>query len=265
MSPTTGTMFETRPNDGTCNESLFRELEGVPDETQRDQIRGEIFVRNQGLALSVAIRYRRRGAEFDDLSQVACLGLVKAINGYRVDRGTPFHAYAVPTIAGEVKRYFRDRLWAIRPPRHLQEVRRAALQAEQTLVRENGRTPERDEVALALGISRRELDEAALAGNGFAALSLDAPAWSDTEATLGDQLATGVDAFERVDVLESIRLAVRALSERDRRIVSLRFAHGYSQAEIGQELGVSQMQVSRLLARIIRSIRAALELEDAAA
>ena len=264
MSPTTGTVLETRPHDA-CNESLFRELECVPDEAQRDQLRGEIFVRNQGLALSVAIRYRRRGAEFEDLSQVACLGLVKAINGYRVDRGTPFHAYAVPTIAGEVKRYFRDRVWAIRPPRHLQQVRSAAKLAEQTLVREKGRTPERHEVARALGITTRELDEANLAGHGFTALSLDAPTWSDTEATLGDQLATGVDAFERVDVLESVRLAVRALSERDRRIISLRFVHGYSQAQIGQELGVSQMQVSRLLARIIRNLRAALELDDAAA
>ena len=264
MAPTAESVDEARPGH-VCNESLFRALEGVPDARRRDELRDEIFVRNQGLALSVAFRYRRRGADIEDLSQVACLGLVKAINGYRVDRGTPFHAYAVPTIAGEVKRYFRDRVWAVRPPRHVQEVRRAAQQAEERLGREHGRTPDRHEVAYALGITLRELDEVELAGNGFSTLSLDAPAWSDAESTLGDRLATGAEEFERVDFLESVRLAVRTLSDRDRRIISMRFEHGMSQVAIGRELNLSQMQVSRLLARIIRTLRAALELQDAAA
>lgn len=224
-------------------------------EGERQRLLDQVVLLNGPVAESIAARYRARGIDADDLVQVAYLGLVKAAQGYRPGEGPGFLAYAVPTVSGEIKRHFRDFGWMVRPPRRLQELRSAATTAASDLQQENGRPPSTDEVADVLGVAQAELVEARLADGCFSALSLDAPGGTDEGPTLADVLVDGSDDYRQVETIETLRPALAGLSERDRRILLLRFVRGFTQEQIGHEIGVSQMQVSRLLTRILKNLR----------
>ncbi len=232
------------------------------DGAQRQQLRDEVVLLNGPVAEAIAHRYRARGIDADDLVQVAYLGLVKATRGYRVGEGPSFLAYAVPTISGEVKRHFRDFSWMVRPPRRIQELRSAVMWATSEHVQEQGRAPTHAELAGLLGVAENELAEAARADRCFTALSLEDPGAAGNAPVPTDLLADGADDFARVEDVAFLQPALRSLCERDRRILALRFVAGCTQEEIGTQIGVSQMQVSRLLTRILRDLRRELSTEE---
>lgn len=215
----------------------------------------QVVLLNGPVAESIAARYRQRGIEADDLVQVAYLGLVKAVQGYKPGEGPGFLAYAVPTISGEIKRHFRDFGWVVRPPRRLQELRSQVSMTRLDLQQEKGRPPTPAELADALGVPEAELAEAEMADGCYSALSLDTPSRPGSAAVLADLLVDEADPFDHVENMASLRPALQRLSERDRQILRLRFVRGWTQEQIGEEIGVSQMQVSRLLTRILTELR----------
>jgi RNA polymerase sigma-B factor len=236
---------------------LLAQADGVPD-PRRQELLDEVIILNAPVARSIASRYRRKGVDSDDLEQVAYLGLVKAANGYRPDASTAFLSYAVPTIRGELKRYFRDCAWVVRPPRRVQEMQGSIAAAESELTQQLGHLPTDEETAEALGTDPGEVAEAASVRGCFNTLSLDAPAGADNGAPLADTVADSEDGYELVENVHTLAPAVSDLDDRDRQILALRFCGGLTQEEIGNELGVSQMQVSRLLRNILDRLRSQL-------
>ncbi|MDX6283124.1 MAG: polymerase sigma-B factor [Kribbellaceae bacterium] len=233
---------------------LLTEAEGVAD-PRRQELLDEVIILNAPVARSLASRYRRKGVDSDDLEQVAYLGLVKAANGYRPDASTAFLSYAVPTIRGELKRYFRDCAWVVRPPRRVQEMQGSIAAAESELTQQLGHLPTDEETAEALGTDAGEVAEATSVRGCFNTLSLDAPAAADNGARLVDTVADSEEGYELVENVHTLAPAVSDLDDRDRQILALRFCGGLTQEEIGNELGVSQMQVSRLLRNILDRLR----------
>ncbi len=218
---------------------LLAEADGCPD-PRHQELLDEVVILNAPVARSIASRYRSKGVDPDDLEQVAYLGLVKAANGYRIDASTAFLSYAVPTIRGELKRYFRDCAWTVRPPRRVQEMQGSIAAAEPELTQRLGHLPTDEETAAALGTEAEDVAEATSIRGCFSTLSLDAP---------------GSDGYDLVENVHTLTPAVASLGDRDKRILELRFRNGLTQEEIGQELGVSQMQVSRLLRGILDRLR----------
>ncbi len=239
-------------------EQLLEEIETCSDARRRDRLRDEVVMLSLDLADTAAFRYRGRGIETDDLLQVARLALVKAVRGYRSGRGHSFAGYAVPTISGEIKRHFRDCGWAIRPPRRLQELRSRLSQEEERLRHELGREATLDELAEALSVRPRDIESARESAEGYHTLSLDL-AMSEGTPT---QVPTDRDPFTDLVEHDALVHALEELPERDRKIVDLRFGQEMTQSEIGQELGVSQMQVSRLLSSLLARLRVSLSLPD---
>ena len=208
------------------------------------------------LARRVAARYAGRGEPMDDLVQVARVGLVKAARRFEPDRGNDFAAYAVPTMLGEIRRYFRDSCWAVRVPRGLQELSLRVSATTDRLTRELGRSPTAAEVARTLEVSEDEVLEALESSWAYHATSLDAPAADGGDGpTLAERLGEPESSLDDVDARESLRRVVGALPARERRILTLRFFGERTQAEIAQELGISQMHVSRLIARTLTRLR----------
>ncbi|GAB3838010.1 sigma-70 family RNA polymerase sigma factor [Kribbella italica] len=237
------------------SQELLEQANGLP-EAERQALLDQVVILNAPIARSIASRYRRKGVDADDLEQVACLGLVKAANGYRVDESSSFLAYAVPTIRGELKRYFRDCAWAVRPPRRVQEMQGTIAAAEPELTQKLGHLPSDRETAEALGTAPDQVAEATSVRGCFSTLSLDAPGSLEGGATLMETVADAEDGYELVENVHTLTPAVSDLDDRDRRILELRFCNGLTQEEIGNELGVSQMQVSRLLRGILERLRA---------
>jgi RNA polymerase sigma-B factor len=243
--------------------TLLLRLRAEADDTERQRLTDEVVLLNLPVARSLAMRYRERGVPLDDLTQVAALGLVKAVHGFDAERGRDFMAYAAPTITGEIKRYFRDTGWAVRPPRRLQELRTRVAQATQSLSQATGRAPTVKELAEALEVPQDDVVEAMVSSNGYATTSLDAPpdgengSWADTVADEDADLGGTPDriALERL---------LSQLPERERRILALRFFADKTQSEIGAEIGVTQMQVSRLLSRALRRLREQMEADPGA-
>lgn len=219
------------------------------------------------LARSVASRYRERGESHDDLVQVAYLGLVKAARNYRPGEGFNFAAYAVPTMTGELRRHFRDRGWDVRPPRRLQELRGRLRQAEDVLSQELSRKPTTTELAAALEVDAHEVDEAILASAGYNAISLDAPPpgtdatdWAGADSAADVRFAReDSEASELDDLLDAaaVRPLINRLTEREQLILALRFYGGATQQQIADRIGVTQMQVSRLLSQLLHRLRVA--------
>lgn len=242
----------------SATQELFERKARSTDEAEREQILAAIVELNIEIARGIAQRFRHRGPDPEDLEQVACLGLVKAANGYRLDADTPFIGYAVPTIRGEVKRYFRDCAWTVRIPRRLQEVQGLISAKLPQLEQELGREPGVDEIADRLGLEIEEVNQAFEAHGCFSTLSLDR-----SEAagyTLAEVVADDDDpTFSQLEAVDMLQPLLECLSDRDRRILQLRFVEGWTQADIGAEIGVSQMQVSRLLRLILDGLRARLE------
>jgi RNA polymerase sigma-B factor len=205
----------------------------------------ELVERYQPLARSLAMRYRGVSEPMEDLMQVAELGLVAAIKGFDPSRGKPFTAYAVPTILGEIKHHFRDRVWNLRLPRSLQEATATVDRATERLTGELGRAPSPVEIAERTELSERAVREALSAAEVRYTVSYDAPAGgADDETTAGDRIG-GIDpGYDRVEAELASRSA--NLDEREARVLRMRFNEGMTQREIGKHLGVSQMQVSRI-------------------
>jgi RNA polymerase sigma-B factor len=227
-------------------------------EPRRTELHERAIVLGIPLARTLASRYRRRGVDPEDLVQVASVGLVKAVRGYVPGPGRDFRSYAVPTIRGEICRHFRDDAWMVRPPRRIQELQTAINGVETKLSARLNRWPTCEELAEALDVPSEEIVAAQSARGCFRPLSLDAMQNATASLTLADLVTDGTDTYRLVDQLQVLRPAVADLSERDRLILTRYFVDHHTQAEIGQEIGVSQMQVSRYLNQILGVLRSAL-------
>ena len=237
-------------------QQMLRQLADTDDDRERDRLCDEIVLLNMHVAQSIARRYRQRGAEFDDLAQVAHLGLVKAVDRYDPDSGSHFLAFAVPTITGEVKRFFRDYCWAIRPTRRIQEVQHAIASCEPELTQLLGRSPTVPELAEELGVDQDHVMEALASDGYFNLVSLDMPAgWEDSSRSLADEVGEDDWHLSWVENHELLAPALEKLSEREKRLLWLRFEKGWKQTQIAADLGISQMQVSRLLSALLHRLR----------
>lgn len=245
-------------HDGPADVDLFIRLRERKDERAREQL----IERYLPLARRLARRYQRTDEPMDDLVQVASLGLIKAVDRFDADREVVFSSYAVPTILGELKRHFRDRTWSVRVPRDLQEL---ALRVDQTVTALSAggrRSPPVSEIADAIGVSQERVLDAMEAASAYHAGSLDAPRASrqgeEPGETVADSLGTLESGFERAEERATLEPLLARISERERVVLRLRFAEGMTQAEIGQHIGVSQMQVSRLIRQALNRLRASL-------
>jgi RNA polymerase sigma-B factor len=225
---------------------------------KRDPVDREALVeRFLPLARQLARRYQRPDEPFDDLFQVACLGLLNAIDRFDLERGIAFSSYAVPTILGEIKRYFRDRTWSVRVPRDLQDLALKVDRAVSDLDRELHRRPTIDEIAAKVGVDHEHVLEALEASGAYRATSLQTP-WAgadDSDDTLGDSIGTEERGLAAAEDRATIERLMRVITPREREILRLRFAEDLTQAEIGEHVGVSQMQVSRILRQAVARLR----------
>jgi RNA polymerase sigma-B factor len=221
--------------------------------------REELAERFLPLARDLALRYTYTDEPFDDLLQVASLGLIKAIDRFEPGRGTKFTSYAAPTILGELKRHFRDKGWALHMPRDLQERTLAVSRATEALSKELGRSPKVREVAAELGCSIEDVLEAQEAAASYETTSLNAPTAHDDDdaAALVDLIGDEDSAYELVESRDAIASTWRALPEVERSVLELRFMHDLTQREIGEQIGYSQMHVSRLLRRALDRLETA--------
>jgi RNA polymerase sigma-B factor len=220
--------------------------------------REELVLANTGVAESVALRYRNRGEPMEELTQTAYLGLVKAAQGFAPDRAVDFLAYAVPTIAGEVKRHFRDQGWAVRPPRRVQELGLRMKPARTALEARLGRAITAAELAAELGVDEEQVIEALVSDQSWNAVSLDTPTRSSQdggETTIADGLGEIETQFDMVDDVISLRPLLDRLPPRERRILAMRYFEELTQQQIGERVGVTQMQVSRLLTQTLARLR----------
>lgn len=245
--------------DGPPDASLFARMHTESDQRAREQL----IERYLPLARRLARRYQRTDEPMDDLVQVASLGLIKAVDRFDASREVLFSSYAVPTILGELKRHFRDRTWSVRVPRDLQELALRIDQAVTTLSADSGRAPAVGEIAEAVGVSEERVLDAMEAAAAYHAGSLDAPRGSrqeeDSGETVADSLGTNESGFERAEDRATLEPLLAHVSERERLVLRLRFAEGMTQAEIGAQIGVSQMQVSRLIRQALNRLRAGIE------
>ena len=234
--------------------------EGAPA-AAREGARDALVRLHLPLVEHCARRFRNRGEPFEDLVQVGTIGLIKSVDRFDTDRGVEFSTYATPTILGEIKRYFRDKGWAIRVPRRLQELRMQIAGATAELTQALGRSPTPRELAEAVGCSVEEIVEGIESSNAYATLSLDAS--DDGEeggaTTMLDALGVEDAGLENVEIRESIKPLLDALDPREKKILLLRFFKNMTQSQIADEIGVSQMHVSRLLNRTLAQLRASFD------
>lgn len=231
---------------------LFQELKTSTDPRVRD----ELVEMHLPLVEYLARRFRNRGEPLDDLIQVATIGLIKSVDRFDTERGVEFSTYATPTIVGEIKRHFRDKGWAIRVPRRLQELKLALTKATSELSQKQGRAPTVAELAVFLKLSEEEILEGLESANAYSAISLDSPDGGDDDSpAVADTLGHLDDALEGVEYRESLKPLLEKLPPREKKILLLRFFGNMTQSQIATELGISQMHVSRLLARTLAQLR----------
>jgi RNA polymerase sigma-B factor len=223
--------------------------------TKDPDVRNQVVAAYQGLAYSLAARFGQRGEELDDLNQVALIGLLKAIDRFDPDRGTELTTFATATIVGELKRHLRDRGWSVKLPRRVHDLHLGAQQAIDELTQELGRSPTMIEIARRVGESLEDVLEALDAGGLRHNASLEAPTAAHDDQPLTNRLGIGDSRLSEVDQRVALTPLLSRLSRRQQEILRLRFAHGCSQSEIAARIGVSQMQVSRLLARSLQQLR----------
>jgi RNA polymerase sigma-B factor len=253
----------SRAERSTRTAELLDRAARCTDTAERDDLLNEVILLNRGVAEAVASRYQGRGISRDDLQQVAYEGLTKAVHRFDPDTRNDLLTFAVPTIRGELLRHFRDHGWSVRPPRRVQELQWRVNQKIEELEQELGHEPSDSEIKESLGISDEDYREAIEAFGCFQPTSLEQPATADSTATLGDFIPEEDRESAASEARVILSPVVRRLPERDRRILQLRFFEDLTQAEIGEDLGVTQMQVSRLLSRILDDLRAELGAEEA--
>ncbi|WTL50660.1 RNA polymerase sigma factor SigF [Streptomyces sp. NBC_01497] len=243
--------------------ALFIELRALPDgSAERADLRNRLVRMHLPLVEHLARRFRNRGEPLDDLTQVATIGLIKSVDRFDPDRGVEFSTYATPTVVGEIKRHFRDKGWAVRVPRRLQELRLSLTTATAELSQQHGRSPTVHELAERLGISEEEVLEGLESANAYSTLSLDVPDTDDESPAVADTLGAEDEALEGVEYRESLKPLLEDLPPREKRILLLRFFGNMTQSQIAQEVGISQMHVSRLLARTLAQLRERLLVEE---
>jgi RNA polymerase sigma-B factor len=220
---------------------ILRRARQTDNEELRHQLQDQVVVDHMRCAHSMASRFRGRGVDYDDLVQVAYLGLVKAAKGCDPDRCADFMQYATPTIMGELKRHFRDHAWSVRPPRRLQEIQPLLTSTRNGLTQDLGRQPTSREVAEAMGVPTEQVTEAVVAGQGFSTASLDP--FSDGFINSGAE-DPKLASVENIELLSTLFVN---LTDRERKVLLLRYYLGWTQSEIGADLGFSQMQISRTL------------------
>ena len=242
--------------DREIERALLSELAALgPDDPRRRAIRDHLVTMHLPLVEHLARRFRDRGESHEDLVQVGTIGLIKAVDRFDVDRGVEFSTYATPTIVGEIKRHFRDRGWAIRVPRRLQEMRLQINRATADLSQEHGRSPSVAELAERIGVTEDEILEGLESSQAYATTTLDGGDDDDDSASVAATLGTVDRALEGVENRESLRPLLASLPEREQRILVLRFFENKTQSEIAEEVGLSQMHISRLLAKTLASLR----------
>jgi RNA polymerase sigma-B factor len=224
------------------------------------QVRDELAQLHLPLVEYLAKRFKDRGEPLDDLIQVGSVGLLKAIDRFDLEREVEFSTYATPTIVGELKRYFRDKGWAIRVPRRLQELSLRLNKLISQLTQDLGRAPTVPELAKAAGVSEEEVLEALESGQAYSTTSLDAPAGDDEDAPMrGDRIGEEDLRLDNLEYFASLAPLIEQLPERERTILYLRFFKGMTQSKIAEHIGISQMHVSRLLTRILEFLREGME------
>ena len=243
---------------------FFQRLSVLEEGTHEYQYaRNTLIEMNMSLVRFAAGRFRNRGDDMEDIVQVGMIGLIKAIDRFEISREVEFTSFALPYIVGEIKRFFRDTSWSVRVPRRLQELRLDLAKAGDELAQQLDRAPTVAELAERLGISNDEVVEGMAASNAYTASSLDAqPEEDDSEGALADRIGYEDHDLEGVEYIESLKPLIAGLPARDRKILSLRFVGGMTQSEIGEELGISQMHVSRLLSRTLVRLRKGLTVEE---
>ncbi|WP_433803658.1 SigB/SigF/SigG family RNA polymerase sigma factor [Actinomycetospora sp. CA-084318] len=229
------------------------------DDPRRADLRSRLVVAYLPVAHNIARRFARRGEPTEDLEQVATVGLMHAVDRFDPGRERDFLSYAVPTIMGEVRRYFRDSAWSVRTPRSVKDRYLAVGGATATLSQRLGRAPTATEIAEHLGISRDEVTEAVSAHGSYHPASLDETLGEGDDSSLVNVLGTVDPEFDRVEVRALVHGLVASLPRRERTMLALRFVHEQTQAEIAAVLCISQMHVSRLLARTLAQLRAQVE------
>lgn len=233
--------------------ALFDELAALdPADPRRSAVRSALVEVHAGLAYSIARRFSQRGQPDDDLQQVAMIGLLKSIDRFEPARGIAFSSFATPTIRGEIRRYFRDTAWAVHVPRGLRELAVAIPPAVEELTATLHRAPRPSEIAAALGTDVDRVVEALDAAEGYSAVALDAP--SDQGFSVADTLGVHDDALDLIDERQALRPLLDALPERERSILVMRFFDEMSQSQIAARVNLSQMHVSRLLARTLSEL-----------
>ncbi len=248
------------PRDARALSKLFFDrLTELEEGTREYQYaRNALIEMNLSLVRFAASRFRSRGDQMEDIVQVGTIGLIKAIDRFDLSREVEFTTFAVPYIVGEIKRHFRDTSWSVHVPRRLQELRVELAKATGVLSQELDHAPTPAELAEHLGITREEVVEGIVASNGYTAGSIDVPVDEGSEqvgASYADRLGDVDPALEGVENLHALKPLVAELSDRERQILRMRFGGEMTQSEIGAELGISQMHVSRLLSRILGRLR----------
>lgn len=236
--------------------------EHEPADGAYQHARGQLVELHLPLVEHLARRFRDRGEPLDDLIQVGTIGLIKSVDRFDPQRGVEFSTYATPTIIGEIKRHFRDKGWSVRVPRRLQEMRQHITVATEELNHRLGRSPTVAEIAEHLGCSHEDVLEGLESANAYSTISLDAGTDTDDTPSMLDVLGADDDALDGVEHRESLRPLLAALPPRERTILVLRFFRGMTQSQIATHLGISQMHVSRLLARTLTQLREGLLVEE---
>lgn len=251
------------PQDRSGARAMFVELRKMQDGSpEYANLRNQLVRMHLPLVEHLARRFRNRGEPLDDLTQVATIGLIKSVDRFDPERGVEFSTYATPTVVGEIKRHFRDKGWAVRVPRRLQELRLALTTATAELSQQHGRSPTVHELAEKLAISEEEVLEGLESANAYSTLSLDVPDTDDESPAVADTLGAEDEALEGVEYRESLKPLLEDLPPREKRILLLRFFGNMTQSQIAQEVGISQMHVSRLLARTLAQLREKLLVEE---
>lgn len=252
-----------RPAEDSSPTALLTAMAGLPlGHPQRPALREQAIEAWLPLAHRIVGRYRRHGMPVDDLLQVAAVGLIKAVDRFDPARRVEFAAFAIPTVVGELKRYFRDRTWAVRVPRRLQELHLAISTADAELTQRLGRSPTVTDLADFLGIGEEEVLEGLEGSRARTTISLSTPAGRDDSHDLTYGLGTNDHGFDLVEARDALGRAMVTLTPRNRRILFLYFYGNQSQTEIAAQIGISQMHVSRLLTKSLRRLRQEMNLES---
>lgn len=245
----------TPANRSEISTRLLTEAFTEPDPVERKRLQDEVVVMHMGLARAISARYRGRGIADEDLVQAASMALLKAARSFDPSHGVEFLSYAVVTMKGEVKRQFRDYGWMVRPPRPVQKLQVDVSRADAELTQALGRSPRVAEVAAHLGVEEEDVLEALAADGCFSPTSLDTPVGPEGAGVLGDLIPADDKAMTEAEARVMLAPVVRALPDLERQVLYLRFFKQQSQAQIAKEVGVTQMQISRMLSRVLAQLR----------